>query len=233
MLLLFAAAGRHDHLDNAHWPAVEAAVAAIEARWNEPDAGVWEIDNQRWAHSRLTCVAGLKAIVAQAPASQGGTWSALADTILADVGTDCVHPSGRWQRSPNDDRVDAALLLPTLRGAISVDDPRSNATSAAVEAELVQDGYLYRFRQDSRPLAQAEGAFLLCGFAMVLSYHQQRRETQALAWFERHRAACGSAGLLAEEFDVVQRQLRGNLPQAFVHALLLECAVRLSDTWSD
>ena len=94
VLLLFAAAGRHDHLDKAHWPAVEAAVAAIEDRWNEPDAGVWEIDNQHWAHSRLTCVAGLKAIVAQAPASQGGAWSALADTILADV-AEGLRPS-KW-----------------------------------------------------------------------------------------------------------------------------------------
>jgi alpha,alpha-trehalase len=44
-------------------------------------------------------------------------------------------------------------------------------------------------------------------------------------WFERNRAACGPPGLLSEEFDVTQRQLRGNLPQAFVHALLLESAV--------
>ncbi|MGI8903363.1 MAG: glycoside hydrolase family 15 protein, partial [Solirubrobacteraceae bacterium] len=47
----------------------------------------------------------------------------------------------------------------------------------------------------------------------------------AARWFERNRAACGPPGLCAEEFDVTQRQLRGNLPQAFVHALLLECAV--------
>jgi alpha,alpha-trehalase len=33
--------------------------------------------------------------------------------------------------------------------------------------------------------------------------------------------------LLSEKLDVLQRQLRGNLPQAFVHAALLECAVRL------
>jgi GH15 family glucan-1,4-alpha-glucosidase len=30
--------------------------------------------------------------------------------------------------------------------------------------------------------------------------------------------------LLSEEFDVTQRQLRGNIPQAFVHAMVLECA---------
>jgi alpha,alpha-trehalase len=37
--------------------------------------------------------------------------------------------------------------------------------------------------------------------------------------------------LFAEEYDVTQRQLRGNLPQAFVHALLLECAARLTAPW--
>jgi hypothetical protein len=30
------------------------------------------------------------------------------------------------------------------------------------------------------------------------------------------------------EYDVPQRQLRGNLPQAFVHALMLECSARLA-----
>ena len=32
---------------------------------------------------------------------------------------------------------------------------------------------------------------------------------------------------MSEEFDVTQRQMRGNLPQAFVHAALLQCAVTL------
>ena len=51
---------------------------------------------------------------------------------------------------------------------------------------------------------------------------------RARASFERNRAACGAAGLLTEEYDVAERQLRGNAPQAFVHALLLQCAVSLS-----
>ena len=56
-----------------------------------------------------------------------------------------------------------------------------------------------------------------------------RASTSAAArWFERNRAACGPPGLFSEEYDVTQRQLRGNLPQAFVHALLLECATTLT-----
>ena len=31
--------------------------------------------------------------------------------------------------------------------------------------ELTEDGYCYRYRPDERPLGQAEGAFLLCGFS--------------------------------------------------------------------
>jgi GH15 family glucan-1,4-alpha-glucosidase len=92
------------------------------------------------------------------------------------------------------------------------------------------DGYIYRFRHDGRPLAEAEGAFSLCGFQMALAYEQQGRHPEAIAWFERNRASCGSPGLLTEEFDVGERQLRGNIPQAFVHALLLETAVRLAAT---
>jgi GH15 family glucan-1,4-alpha-glucosidase len=226
-LLLFAAAARHDHLDSGHWKAVEATVAAIEARWHDPDAGIWELDNQRWAHSRLMCVAGLRAMTTAASSAQGAGWSALADTIVADAGTDCVHPSGRWQRSPGDDRVDAALLLAAIRGAVGPEDPRSRATLAAVTDELGREGYVYRFRQDQGPLGEAEGAFLLCGYLMALANHQIGREIEAIAWFERNRAACGPPGLFTEEFSVSQRQLRGNLPQAFVHALLLECAARL------
>jgi GH15 family glucan-1,4-alpha-glucosidase len=63
---------------------------------------------------------------------------------------------------------------------------------------------------------------------MALAEHQQHHREEALRWFERNRAACGPAGLFAEEYDIRQRQLRGNLPQAFVHALFLESAARLA-----
>ena len=227
-LLLFAAAARHDHLSSEHWRAVEVSVAAIEARWQQPDAGLWELDNQPWAHSRLTCVAGLRAMSAQATSGQAARWTLLADAILADTGQACTHASGRWQRAPGDDRVDAALLVPTIRGAVHPSDPRSAATLNAVVADLTRDGYTYRFRHDERHLGEAEGAFLLCGFWLALAFQRMGWDAHAIASFERNRAACGAAGLLTEEYDVAERQFRGNAPQAFVHALLLECAVSLS-----
>ncbi len=119
--------------------------------------------------------------------------------------------------------------MATVRGAIPPDDPRGDASLQAITDDLVEDGYLYRYRHDARPLGDAEGAFLLCGFMMSLRHHVAGRHLEAMRWFERTRSACGPSGLFTEEYDVRQRQLRGNLPQAFVHALLLECAVELAN----
>ena len=233
-LLLLAAAGEHDRLDSESQKAAETAAAAIAQRWREPDAGIWEIDNQPWTHSRLICAAGLRAAARTCTAGpQAAEWSGLADVILADTTRHAVHPSGRWQRSADDPGLDAALLMPPVRGAVAADDPRTIATLEAYLAELTQDGYAYRFRHDQRPLGDAEGAFLLCGFVLALALQQQGRELEAARWFERNRAACGSPGLYAEEYDVAERQLRGNLPQAFVHAMLLECAARLASPWHE
>jgi GH15 family glucan-1,4-alpha-glucosidase len=232
-LLLFAAAASHDHLDTDGWRAAENAVGAIERRWQEPDtdAGIWEIDPDAWTHSRLICAAGLRQIAQHRPGGeQAARWVSLADQIVSDTAAHALHPSGRWQRSPGDPRVDAALLLPAIRGAIPAADPRTLATLRAVDAELTQDGYCYRYRPDERPLGESEGAFLLCGFLMALAHAQQGDQLTAARWFERTRAACGPPGLYSEEFDVSQRQLRGNLPQAFVHALMLECAAEQYST---
>ncbi|OJU85394.1 MAG: glycoside hydrolase [Solirubrobacterales bacterium 70-9] len=228
-LLLFAAAARSDRLDADAWRAAEAAVAAIEARHEEDEAGIWELEARRWTHSRLICAAGLRAIATHAQGRERGPrLLALADSLVAAAAATGVSRAGRWRRAPDDDRVDAALLLAALRGAVPADDPRSRATLGAVEADLVEDGCTYRYRAEGGPLGQAEGSFLVCGFRLALAHAQAGDVVRARAVFERTRAACGTPGLFAEEFDVEQRQLRGNLPQAFVHALLLESAVRLS-----
>jgi hypothetical protein len=231
-LLLLAAAARRDRLDSTGRRAAEIAADAIARRWREQDAGIWELGNRAWTHSRLTCAAGLRAAARSCASPPLAThWSGLADVIVADTAKHAVHPSGRWQRSPADSAMDAALLLPAIRGAVPSDDPRTIETLRAYMAELTQDGYAYRFRHDQRPLEQAEGAFLLCGFLLALALQQQGREVDAARWFERNRAACGTAGLYCEEYDVAERQMRGNLPQAFVHALMLECAARLDSPW--
>jgi GH15 family glucan-1,4-alpha-glucosidase len=232
-LILLAAGARHDRLDSSHWRAIEVVVEAIRKRGDDPGAGVWELEDRRWAHSRLACAAGLRAVAAVAPRPQAAAWVSLADEMVAKTTRESLHPDGRWQRAPDDPRVDASLLLPVVRGGLPADDPRSQATRQAVLADLERDGFVYRFRHDARPLHEAEGAFLLCGFIAALATHQVGDTARARGFFERSRSACGPAGVFSEEYDVRQRQQRGNLPQAFVHALMFEASVRLARPWTD
>jgi alpha,alpha-trehalase len=227
-LILFATAHRAGRVDASHVKAAHAAIAAIEQRQSDADSGIWELEPQRWAHSRLMCAAGLRQFADAHGGSQSDRWRQQADDLVAGVRGDCSHPSGRWQRAPGDERLDASLLIPAIRGAVPADDPQAVATWRAVDRDLADDGYVYRFRHDDGPLAEAEGAFVLCGFQMALACYQQGDVLEAVHYFERNRSALGPPGLFTEEFDVVQRQLRGNFPQAFVHALLMETAVELA-----
>ena len=227
-LSLLAAAARRDMLDSDGWAATRVAAQVIEQHWDKPDAGIWELDDQWWAHSRLSCVAGLHQAAAVGPRPDAERFNELADVIYRETVRRCGR-RGYWQRTETDHRVDAALLLPALRDVRANVEPLTAGTLDAVRGTLVDDGYVYRYAPFREPLGESEGAFLLCGFALALAEAQLRNPVEAFRWFERNRAACGPAGLLAEEYDVEQRQLRGNLPQAFVHAMLLEAAVRLAE----
>ena len=227
-LLLLAAAARRDILDSDGWAAVRLAADVIEQRWDKPDAGIWELDDQWWTHSRLSCIAGLHQAAAVGPHADAERLGELADLIYRETVRRCGG-RGYWQRTDTDHRVDAALLLPPIRDVQADLEPLTAETVKAVRSTLVDDGYVYRYAPADEPPGESEGAFLLCGFALALAEAQLGNGVEAFRWFERNRAVCGPAGLLADEFDVEQRQLRGNLPQAFVHAMLLEAAVRLAE----
>jgi GH15 family glucan-1,4-alpha-glucosidase len=226
-LLLFAAAGDRGRLGSLEWNAVEVAAQGVEERWQEPDFGLWETEPRHWTHSKLVCAAGLARAARHAPPAQAHRWHDLSARILTETARASLHSSGRWQRAPDDERIDAALLLPQLRGLVASDDSRSETTRRAVIEELTADGHVYRFPRRDR--SDAEGAFLLCNFWLAMAELQAGDPVGSARRFERARSACGPAGLFAEEYDVQQRQLRGNLPQAFVHAALLETASRQSE----
>ena len=228
ILLLLANAASKDRLDADGWRAAELALRAIDERGDEKESGIWEIGPDHWTHSRLICSAGLRAIAEHAPLPRWRTESlSLADRLLSEVDRTSLHPSGRWQRSPGDERIDASLLLAEIRGGLAPDDARSVATRRAVLEELCEDDYIYRYGHRGHPLGEDEGAFLICSFWMALASLRCGERERGVQFFERTRASCGTTGLFSEEYDVSQRQLRGNLPQSFVHALLIETAAEV------
>ncbi len=193
-LLLLAAADRAGRLDRDGGRAVECLVEAIEARHGEPDAGIWELEDRRWAHSRLICAAGLRAVAA---AERGGPGATLGRG----------SPTASWPRST------ATACTPTDAGSAPRTTPRSTppccspASAAPYPPTTPQPRDHARRRRGphrrrlrlpvppgpDRPLHEAEGAFVLCGFHLALATLEQGDVTGAVRWFERNRGSLRTA----------------------------------------
>jgi GH15 family glucan-1,4-alpha-glucosidase len=122
------------------------------------------------------------------------------------------------------------LLIPAV-GFLPAHDPRVRGTLAAVERELLHDGFVRRYRpEDERVdgLPGGEGAFLACSFWLVDAYYLTGQHARAHALFRKLLAVANDVGLLAEEYDVERRRLVGNFPQAFSHVALVNSARNLS-----
>ena len=119
-----------------------------------------------------------------------------------------------------------------LVGFLPADDERVQGTLAAIENELLVDGFVQRYTQDGHTgtdgLPAGEGAFLACTFWLADNYSLMGRIDDATEVFERLLALCNDVGLLAEEYDPRAGRLVGNFPQAFSHVPLINTARNLS-----
>ncbi len=163
---------RHDHLDADDWRAAGRGVAIEPLERGDPDAGSGSSTPRHGPTADSSAPPDCAQSERRRPASGPPSGCHLPMRSLPTPGArgSSVRPlaARRGRRRP-----DAALLLAAIRGAIPSEDPRSVATLHAIEQELTEDGYAYRYRHDERPLGEAEGAFLLCGFWMALAWHQK------------------------------------------------------------
>jgi GH15 family glucan-1,4-alpha-glucosidase len=107
-------------------------------------------------------------------------------------------------------------------------------TVAAIERELMRDGFVERYRADETNmeidgLPPGEGVFLPCSFWLVTVLAMQGRRGDARALFERLLALRNDLGLISEAYDPERERLLGNFPQAFTHLTLVGAAIQLSE----
>jgi GH15 family glucan-1,4-alpha-glucosidase len=109
------------------------------------------------------------------------------------------------------------------------DDPRIISTVAAIERELIREGFVIRYLTERGVdgLPPGEGVFLLCSFWLADNYAMSGRTREARALFERLLAIRNDVGLLAEEYDPRAQRMLGNFPQAFSHVGLINTAFNL------
>jgi GH15 family glucan-1,4-alpha-glucosidase len=98
----------------------------------------------------------------------------------------------------------------------------------------MQDGLVLRYRTDDTGSTDGmpgrEGAFVACSFWLADALCMLGRHAEAEELFERLLALRNDVGLLAEEYDAIDKRMLGNFPQAFSHVALINTALRLSET---
>lgn len=157
-------------------------------------------------------------------------WSEIAKEIHDNVCANGYNKElGSFVQSYGSTFLDGSLLLIPTTGFLPIDDPRIEGTVRAIEARLLQDGFVMRHdpAEVETGLAHGEGAFLACSFWLADVMMLLRREEEGWRLFERLLALCNDVGLLSEEYDVPTQRLVGNFPQAFSHIALINTAHNL------
>jgi GH15 family glucan-1,4-alpha-glucosidase len=222
--------------DVTAWSVQCAMLEHLTTIWHEPDEGIWETrgGRQHFTFSKVMAwVVFDRAIRSAEMFKLDGPldeWRATRDTIHAEVCEKAWNPQlNAFSQYYGCDQLDASVLLMPLVGFLPPRDPRIKGTVEAIERDLMHGGFVMRYRTTEYDdgLPPGEGTFLACSFWMVDNLALQGRVQEAIEMYERLLALCNDVGLLAEEYDPVEKRLVGNFPQAFSHVALVHTGLNL------
>ena len=219
------------------WPLQRALMTFIEANWTRPDNGIWEIRGplRQFTHSRVMIWAAfdcaIRAVREHGLDGPVDTWEKIRAEIRAEIeefGFDPVRNT--YTQYYGSTGVDASLLQLAQVGYLLPHDARMLGTVAALEAELLHDGLLMRYRTDSGVdgLGGNEHPFLACSFWLVEQYARSDRLDEAVKLMDRLVGFANDVGLLSEEYDPIAARQVGNTPQALTHLTLVRAADAIS-----
>jgi GH15 family glucan-1,4-alpha-glucosidase len=220
------------------WDLQKKLLEYLETVWHRPDQGLWEMRSapRHFTFSKIMCWVAfdraIKSIDQYGFDGPRAHWDALRGKIAAQVveqAYDAERNTFVQYYGARD--LDASLLLIPQLGFLPPNDPRVRGTIAAIERELMRDGFVCRY--PSRPgtdgLPAGEGVFLACSFWLANSLALIGRRDDAIALFERLLEVSNDLGLLSEEYDPRSKRLLGNFPQAFSHVAIINTAANLAE----
>ena len=224
--------------DSPTWEFQLSLMDFLRDGWREPDDGIWEVRGPRrhFTHSKVMAWVAIDRAIKtseeygmEAPVDQ---WKEIRQEIHDQVCDQGFNVSrGSFTQYYGSDELDASLLMIPLVGFLPAHDPRVRGTIEAIERELVDGGFVLRYRTadtgDVDGLSGREGAFLACSFWLADCLSMLGREHDARQLLDRLLGLRNDLGLLAEEYDAVAGRMVGNFPQAFSHVSLVNSAAKL------
>jgi GH15 family glucan-1,4-alpha-glucosidase len=204
---------------------------------DKPDASLWEFRGREAVHtySSVMCWAACDRL-GNAAGRLGLTeradfWNGRAAQVRATIETRAWCPTeGRFSSVFDGDGLDASLLQMVDVRFLPADDPRMQATMAAVEDGLRRGAYMLRYAT-ADDFGLPKTAFNFCTFWLIEALHLSGRTAEARELFEQMLARRTSAGLLSEDITLDGCELWGNYPQTYSLVGLINCANLLSKSW--
>jgi GH15 family glucan-1,4-alpha-glucosidase len=233
MVALHAARAAGVRENEFSWPLQRALMSFLEKNWRRADQGIWEVRGQarEFTHSRVMvwaafdrAVRGIEEYGLDGPLDR---WRTLRDEVRTDIETRAFDANrNSYVQYCGSTEVDASLLVLPQVGFCAPTDPRMLGTVAAIEADLMRDGLLLRYRTHAAVdgLPPGEHPFLACSFWLVEQYAKSGRREDANALMNRLLGFVNDVGLLSEEYDVTSGHQMGNTPQALSHLALVRAA---------
>ena len=223
-------------MSEPEWALMVELMKFLESHWQEPDEGIWEVRGRRqqFTHSKIMAWLAFDRAIKLvedcecAAYEHFDRWQKIRDQIHAQVCDKAYNPKKKaFTQVYESEALDASLLTIPLVGFLPVTDERVRGTVEAIERELMQDGFVLRYRPQETGvdgLPGNEGVFLPCSFWLADCWHLLGRKKEARELFERLLDVRNDLGLLSEEYDPHAKRQLGNFPQAFSHVALVSCA---------
>jgi GH15 family glucan-1,4-alpha-glucosidase len=223
------------HLDGDTGKEVARIADYVSDHWRDPDNGIWEVRDERthytqskalcWVALDRACALGEEGLIPD----RHDRWRAEADELRRFVENEGWDEERRsYVRAPDLRELDASLLTLPLLGYHDPRGKRIEGTIAAIERELREGPYVYRYRGEDG-LEGEEGAFLTCSFWLVDAYARVGRLEDANALMQQLVGLANDVGLYSEEIDPRTGDFLGNFPQGLTHLALVNAAVSIAD----
>ena len=225
--------------DEALFRRLEPLGELAKQSYDQPDAGPWERRNTTTVHtfSSVMCWAACDRLAKIA--EQIGLrdrmkyWRDAADEMHAVIERRAWNDElDSFAQSFGGSDLDASLLLLHDLGFLSADDPRFASTVNAVENQLRNGDFVFRY-VTADDFGTPQNAFTICTFWYIDALAALGRRDEARRLFENLLTCRNEHGLLSEDLDPDSRELWGNFPQTYSMVGIITSATRLSKQWEE
>lgn len=226
--------------DEGDFASLEHVGELAWAMHDQPDAGLWEFRTREEVHT-YSAVMSWAACDRLAMAAEWlgkedrvALWRERADAIRSTIEKSAWvenDEGGHYGASFESGYLDASLLQMVELRFLAPDNPRFQATFAAVEKHLRRGDHMLRYAAED-DFGMPETAFNVCTFWLIEALHLAGRSDEARGLFETMLSHTTQSGLLSEDLDYETGELWGNFPQTYSLVGVINCAGLLSKPWS-